>query len=535
MSTAAAGMRGQPPKVTITPPTAPDPIKEIKSDPPTIEIKEGEEVELTENQVRAIMANSPTSEELKYNKCWDLPAYRNYAPGEHLVDMFLEAVGEVEEGTTIIDYGCGTGRASKKLYEAGFDVTMLDFADNCLDDDIRELSVDNPRLRFVKHDLTKKCDFESDYGFCTDMMEHVPTEDVNTVLSNILLASKFVFFQISTQHDGFGSHPNIDDDLHLTVENYFEWLARFLNQSVVVIRSEDRPNSVIFYVTGWSQYQFRSSDAKVNIPQEESHAHIIENAKLGLKNVRPHQPQDTEVVLVCGGQSLLNFKDDIIAKRESGMPLITINGSYGLMMDWGLKPSMLCMIDGREFNKRFAYQVEGMTDDCVYMISTHCHPRVFDNLPLDRTYAWHVSLDREGVEVTKEHYGEMYEDWFPCPGGSTAALRTLCLLRMLGFNKIHVYGMDSCNFDEKGHHAYEQKENDGRRQFPMTVARGTKWEKEFQCEDWHVYQAREFIQMIPRVLHDCDLAVYGDGAIAYMLNTAAAQAEDGEPLTLDLS
>jgi hypothetical protein len=335
------------------------------------------------------------------------------------------------------------------------------------------------------------------------------------------MAARFVFYQIATVPDGFGAHPDIDDDLHLTVENYFDWAKRLINQYVHIIRSESRRNSVIFYVTGWDRFEFRVADTKVNIPKEESLEHIIENSKLGLKNVKPHQPQDTEVMMVCGGQSLLDYKDDIIAKREAGMPLITMNGSYGLMLDWGLKPSMLCMIDGREFNKKFAFEVEGMTDDCVYMISTHCHPAVFENLPHDRTYAWSVSLDRKGVKVTKEHYGEMYKDWYPCPGGSTVALRTLCLLRMLGFNKIHVYGMDSCNFDENGHHAYDQPENDGRRQFEMVVARGSEYEKAFMMEDWQVFQAQEFKAMIPRVLMDCDLAVYGDGVIAYMLQTAA--------------
>jgi len=521
MSTAVTGMSSRPPTVTITPPTAPDPVREYHSDPPTVTIKEGESVEVTADQVRAIMNAAPTSEELKYVKCWDVPAYRNNSPGEKLVDMFLDAVGKVEEGTTIIDFGCGTGRAGKKLYEAGFDCTMVDFAENCLDPEILELAKDNPRLRFVKHDLTKKCDFEAQFGFCTDMMEHIPTEDVDLVLTNILNSSKFVFFQICTAPDSFGGHVDINDELHLTVEGYHAWLNRFVDQSVVIIRSEDRPHSVVFYVTGWSRFQFRSTDARVNIDKEESHAHIVENAKLGLENVVPHTPQDIEVMMVCGGQSILDFKDEIIAKRAEGMPLITMNGTYGLMLDWGLKPSMQCIIDGREFNERFAYEVPGETDDCVYMISTHCHPKVFEKLPHDRTYAWSVSLDKEGVDLTKEHYGEMYTDWYPCPGGSTVALRTICLLRMLGFNKIHIYGMDSCNFDSSGHHAYEQKENDGRKHFEMTVARGTEKEKKFQMEDWQVFQAQEFKQMIPRVLMDCDLAVYGNGVIAYMLETAA--------------
>jgi hypothetical protein len=45
-----------------------------------------------------------------------------------------------------------------------------------------------------------------------------------------------------------------------------------------------------------------------------------------------------------------------------------MNGSYKLMLDWGLKPSMFTMIDGRKFNERFVYEVPGMTDDCQYFI-----------------------------------------------------------------------------------------------------------------------------------------------------------------------
>jgi SAM-dependent methyltransferase len=521
MSTAKTGMIGDPPTVTITPPPAEKPIREVKSDPPTVTIKEGEEVELTADQVMAIMDNAPTEEEMKYKKCWNVDAYRNYAPGEQLINLFLELFPQgVEEGATIIDWGCGTGRASKLLYEAGFDVTMVDFADNCLDEEIKELAKDNPRLRFFKQDLTKKCDLEADYGYCTDVMEHIPTDDVDTVLGNILNSSKFAFFQIATVPDGFGGHPDIGEQLHLTVENYHEWLKRFNEQSTIIIRSQDEINHVIFYVTGWTNQRFRWADAKLNVSKEKSHENIIANSKLGLRPVRPHQPQDTEVMMVCGGPTTLDFKDDIIAKREAGMPLITMNGTYKLMLDWGLKPSMFTMIDGREFNERFVYDVPGMTDDCQYFISSHCNPSVFDKVPHDRTFLWSVSLSKEDIEVTKEHYGEMYKDWFPCPGGSTVALRTICLLRMLGFNKIHIYGMDSCNFDE--HHAYEQKENDNKQEFTMTVGGGTPYEKKFKCNGWHVYQAKEFLAMMPRILMDCDLAVHGDGMIAYMLNTAAS-------------
>ena len=516
MSTARAGMRGHAPKVTITPP------KEQVVAPPTGTVfgKAPELVEPSQEVMRSIVeANMPTDEEIKYTKCWDLPAYRNYAPGEQLVDMFLEAAGEIPENSTLIDWGCGTGRASKKLYEqTDLDITMVDFCDNALDDDVRELATDNPRLRFVKHDLTEKSDFTSDYGFITDVMEHIPTEDVNKVLANILLSSNQCYFQICTQPDGFGGHPDLDDTLHLTVEGYFSWLQRFLDQAVIVLRSQEQKNNVIFYVCGWGEHLFRWSDAKLNISHEESCSHIIANSKLDIQPIKPHQEQDIEIMLVCGGPSALALKDDIIQKREAGMPLVTVNGSYKLVMDWGLKPSMYCMIDGREFNKRFI-SIPGYTDDCKYVISSHCHPSVFEDLPKDRTYMWTVALAPEEMKVVKEHYGKMYEDFFPCPGGSTVALRTLCLLRMLGFNKIHVYGLDSCNTDKN--HAYEQTENDDGRIVEMTVGKGTPHEKIFPMETWHVYQFKEFFEMVPRVLNDCDLAIYGDGAIAYAINNAA--------------
>jgi hypothetical protein len=171
-------------------------------------------------------------------------------------------------------------------------------------------------------------------------------------------------------------------------------------------------------------------------------------------------------------------------------------------------------------------QVPGYTDTTKYIISTQCDPEVFAGLPKDRTYLWSVSLDGMGIAITKEHCGEMYKDWFPCAGGSTVSLRAISLLRMLGFSKVHVYGLDSCNFPEK-HHAYDQPENDGGNTREMIVGEGTEREKVFQCENWHVYQAKEFVQSMPRLLKDCDLIVYGDGMIAYIIKTLAAEWDEG--------
>ena len=95
----------------------------------------------------------------------------------------------------------------------------------------------------------------------------------------------------------------------------------------------------------------------------------------------------------------------------------------------------------------------------------------------------------------------MYEDWYPVPGGSTETTRALCLLRMLGFHKIHSYGFDSCLLPDREHHAYDQKENDKdlQKTIEIKVGGGTKYEKTFLCAPWHAYQAKDFQQMVPRV------------------------------------
>jgi hypothetical protein len=146
---------------------------------------------------------------------------------------------------------------------------------------------------------------------------------------------------------------------------------------------------------------------------------------------------------------------------------------------------------------------------------------------------WHVSIGDELIEVIKENYGLIYEDWFPCPGGSTVMLRAICLLRMLGFSKIHIYGFDSCIIEGRDHHAYEQEENDELRTMDIWVGKDTRWEKKFRCENWQAYQAREFQLMVDRVLLDCQLDIKGDGLIAYMVQAAAEAADDDEAIALN--
>lgn len=485
--------------------------------------------------VNEALANEKSEHEKIYDKCWATEEYRRYSPGEQLVDLFWETATP-NEGQTLVDWGSGTGRMGYRLYKKGLDVTLVDFAEGSLDENIRDDAEDNDSLRFIKHDITKEIDLPSAFGVCTDVLEHIPEEDIDAVLDNILLNSRHVFLQISCVEDHFGAHPDIRGDkekehLHICVHDYQWWLQKLVDHKVIIHHSNDLVTSCIFYVTGYGSYfNLDNLIGQVNTPKEDLIENIKHAASLGIPSMKPCQQQDIEIMLLAGGPSLNDFEDEIIKNREDGMKLVTVNGSYNWAIERGLNPSLQCVIDSRDFNSRFTEQFEGKTDDTKYIVSSSAHPNVFDGLPKDRTFLWHVSLEDEIIGVIKEHFGKMYEDWFPAVGGCTVTLRALCALRMLGFHKVHVYGLDGCLPEGKYHHAYEQKENDKdlKRAIDLTVAGGTKYEKTFKVAPWMISQAQDFLGMVPRVLSDAKLEFYGDGLIPYMVNVAAELGKEVE-------
>jgi hypothetical protein len=172
-------------------------------------------------------------------------------------------------------------------------------------------------------------------------------------------------------------------------------------------------------------------------------------------------------------------------------------------------------VDAREHNSRFAsQQVEG----CKYMLSSQCHPAVFDAAPKDQTFLWHSVIDGDMADFLDAELGP--GGWFPVPGGSTVMLRAFLLLRMLGYYRFHVYGFDSCLMDGE-HHAYPQKENDYEGVIPVSCPDGTV----FRCHVWMASQAQEFIDQVRMMGDEINMIVYGNGLIAHILKTGADEVD----------
>lgn len=185
------------------------------------------------------MFNTPVenmTEQAKYERMWSISAYRNVSPGEDSVDTFLSVC---KPDGLVIDFGCGTGRAGVKIAESGCNVILLDFTENSRDNAAKNLP-------FWQHDLTKPVPHQCKFGYCTDVMEHIPPEDVEVVIKNIMASAHTTFFQISTVPDVLGAL--INQHLHLTVQPHQWWKEKLASLGYQVSYESESPEASIFVV-----------------------------------------------------------------------------------------------------------------------------------------------------------------------------------------------------------------------------------------------------------------------------------------------
>lgn len=180
------------------------------------------------------------TEDEKYRQMWALPAYRDMSPGEGFAAEFVKLAG-VTKDTSVIDFGCGTGRGGKAIHAlTGCSVVLTDFADNCLDS--------GNRIPFVVSDLAEPMGLMADVGYCTDVMEHIPPEQVREVIDNIMACVKTCFFKIALFPDNMGAL--IGQPLHLSVFPAHIWAAFFSDYSILHAEADENTSHpyATFYV-----------------------------------------------------------------------------------------------------------------------------------------------------------------------------------------------------------------------------------------------------------------------------------------------
>ena len=155
-------------------------------------------------------------ERKKYELMWSKPDYRRWSPGRDIAKLALRKM-RVERGATLFDFGCGDGKALDYFAEQGI---------LCKGFDLVKLHplAQAGCLWAIPEDFGT-----ADYGFCADVLEHIPPEKVAPVLENIARhIRKELFFQIETVPDNMGRL--IGKKLHLTVQPLAWWHSELRKQ-----------------------------------------------------------------------------------------------------------------------------------------------------------------------------------------------------------------------------------------------------------------------------------------------------------------
>lgn len=175
------------------------------------------------------------AEKAKYQKMWAYDSYRERSPGmRFLADAIYRM--KMPEHSTVVDLGCGTGRVAAALSGYGHSVTAVDIASNACTE------FDGPFVQAPLWALPAELG-RHDYGYCADVMEHLPTAKVPMSLACIAAHCGTVFFQIANFecHEG----DKIGEHLHLTVKSIDWWRAE-LRPYFAVIEAVPSPKHHVF-------------------------------------------------------------------------------------------------------------------------------------------------------------------------------------------------------------------------------------------------------------------------------------------------
>lgn len=260
----------------------------------------------------------------------------------------------------------------------------------------------------------------------------------------------------------------------------------------------------------------------INIDTSTLVANVRSAIRRGLPQVwRVAGLRPDRIVIVGGGPSLHETFHELRALYFEGAKVVALNGSLQWLLERNIRPSAHIILDGREANVSFLTEA---VPGCKTYLASQVHPAVFDQaerLGLD------VAVFHDGSEPAVNEILDAYYlgHWQSVPGGTTVATRAIGLLRMLGYVRFELFGIDSCwSAGPEGplHHAFPQAQNDADSRLTLTIDAGDDCPpRQFLVAPWHLKQLDDFLLFIAKAGGQFVLNVHGEGLLAYALRARA--------------
>ena len=265
------------------------------------------------------------------------------------------------------------------------------------------------------------------------------------------------------------------------------------------------------------------ANGRMNTDDATLLAHIQHSARLGYPQMRTWPTRGDRICLVGSGPSLASTEADLRRAVWDGAQVVTLNGAYQWCIDHGIKPNTQIVMDARATNARF---VSPDVPGCRYVLASQCHPDTWAAVQgRPDVWIWHAVVRKD--DAISDWLDTYYQGaWFGCGGGTTVATRALTLLRMAGYVRYDLFGIDCCWLGRE-HHAMPQPENARDERTRVLVGDRTRPEtmRPFDVAPWHLKQFEDLATMLKLNGAHYALTVHGDGLLAYILRTLGSDAD----------
>lgn len=170
--------------------------------------------------------------------------------------------------------------------------------------------------------------------------------------------------------------------------------------------------------------------------------------KSPIERIQPVNKRRKEAIAVVGFGPSLN---DTWRQIKKFKYIISCSGAHKFLVDKGIKPTYHLEVDPREHKVSLIGEPQKKT---TYLISSTCHPKVFDHLKDYKVKLWHV------FDATEDGKRLLPNGEWAVTGGCDAGLRALTMAAFLGFRKLHIFGIDGNARDIKhaGEHPNKVKD-----------------------------------------------------------------------------
>jgi len=383
---------------------------------------------------------------------------------------------------SILDYGCGKGTLKKALFN--WDVKEYDPA-------VEGKTIAEP----------------ADLVVCTDVLEHIEPELLDSVLEHLRSVTKrTLFFCISTKL----AHNHVLPDgrnPHLSFHSAAWWKKKLSEKFSIYDWNEAETScfgeALLIPELGKIISISAMDDVRRNENVRRNCAKVSRRVQDGVP------PHDRTASLVCYGPSLQNTWPLLKGLQD----VYCVGAAHQFLIDRGIIPRAMIDCDPRARN---ADQMGAPHKDVSYWLASCVDPSYVRKLAGYDLSLWHL----HNGQVSADFVWSIEPEAWLLIGGGSVGLRSISLLYARGYRSFDVHAMDSSYAEgaaEGGQYAGSHADQNPKAL--LNVRCGDRW---FKTNPSLVDYARQFMDDL-RLWEGAKFRMFGDGLLQEMCRQAGMQ------------